>query len=73
MMGQYVFVCELFERTCSRHSSKVVFLLASYPHFPFSSCRFCGSLWRNLCNGLKLQVGVNMASVFVEHMGPPLE
>lgn len=25
MMGQYAFVCELFERTCSKHSSKVVF------------------------------------------------
>lgn len=45
MMGQCVFVRELFEKTCSRHSSKVVFFLASHPHFPVSSCRFCGSLW----------------------------
>jgi len=28
---------------------------------------------RNLCNGLKLQAGVNMACVFVEYTGPPLE
>jgi hypothetical protein len=28
---------------------------------------------RNLCNGIELQAGVNVASVFVEHTGLSLE